>query len=227
MGLETAETAAPPCILVLGGSFDPVHLGHVALAHSLATALQPDELRIIPVGQQWQKNELQATATQRLAMLKLAFEDWQLCPVRIDEQEIIRAEQGKSNYTIDTLHQLRREVGDEASLVFAMGADQLQNLHTWRNWQALLEVAHLCAASRPGFSLDISSPDIADVWKKNAISALEMRSRPAGGTYLERNLAQDVSATQLRTELKQHNPTTRLLVPHKVLDYLQQQTIYQ
>lgn len=213
--------------MVLGGSFDPVHLGHIALAQSLALAFRPDELRIIPVGQQWQKSELQATAMQRLDMLKLAFEDWQLCPVNIDGQEIVRAEIGKPSYTIDTLHQLRDEVGQQASLIFAMGADQLQNLHTWRNWQGLLDVAHLCAASRPGFSLEIKSPEIAHIWRKNSLSAAEIRNQPAGGTYLEQNLAQDVSATQLRTELKQHNPTTGLLVPHKVLDYLQQQTIYQ
>ncbi|MCH8619867.1 nicotinate (nicotinamide) nucleotide adenylyltransferase [Undibacterium sp. TS12] len=221
------ETRANRCILILGGSFDPVHQGHIALAESLALALKPDQLRIIPVGQQWQKSEFQASPQQRLAMLKLAFEDWQLCPVVFDEQEIDRAAQGKANYTIDTLRQLRQELGADASLVFAMGADQLQNLHTWHNWQGLLDVAHLCAASRPGFSLDISSPGIADIWKQSSLSAEEIRSRPAGGTYLERNLAQDVSATQLRTELKQHNPTTRLLVPHKVLDYLTQQTIYQ
>lgn len=221
------ETGAPPCILILGGSFDPVHQGHIALAENLALALKPDQLRIVPVGQQWQKSGFQASPQQRLTMLKLAFEDWQLCPVVFDEQEIDRAAQGKANYTIDTLLQLRQEFGASASLAFAMGADQLQNLHTWHNWQGLLDIAHLCAASRPGFSLDISSPEIAEVWKQNSLSVEEMRSRPAGGTYLEKNLAQDVSATQLRTELKQHNPTTRLLVPHKVLDYLTQQTIYQ
>ena len=221
------EISANPCVLVLGGSFDPVHQGHIALAESLALVLKPDQLRIIPVGQQWQKSQFAANSQQRLAMLRLAFEDWQHCPVFFDEQEILRAAKGQANYTIDTLRQLRLEFGEQASLVFSMGADQLQNLHTWRNWQDLLDVAHLCAASRPGFSLDISSPEIAEVWKKNSLSAEEIRCRPAGGTYLERNLAQDVSATQLRTELKQHNPTTRLLVPHKVLDYLTQQTIYQ
>ena len=216
-----------PCILVLGGSFDPVHLGHLALARCLAEALKPDELRLIPAGQPWQKNALQANARQRTDMLKLAFAEWDLCRFSVDEQEIHRAEQQQASYTIDTLRELRSEYGAQASIIFAMGADQLQNLHTWREWQGLFAYTHLCAASRPGFSLDITTPDIAGEWKKRALTAQEMRSRPAGGTYLERNLAQDVSATQLRTELKQHNPTTRLLVPHKVLDYLQQHSIYQ
>ncbi|MFZ6657117.1 nicotinate-nucleotide adenylyltransferase [Undibacterium sp. TJN19] len=216
-----------PCLLVLGGSFDPVHLGHLALARCLAEVLKPDELRLIPAGQPWQKNALQANARQRTDMLRLAFAEWDVCPFSIDEQEIRRAEQHQASYTIDTLRQLRIEYGAQAAIIFAMGADQLQNLHTWREWQGLFDYAHLCAASRPGFSLDMTTPDIAGEWNKRALTAQEMRSRPAGGTYLERNLAQDVSATQLRTELKQHNPTTRLLVPHKVLDYLQQHSIYQ
>ena len=223
MGLKTSKSR---CVLVLGGSFDPVHIGHVALASSLTRQLQPDELRLIPAGQPWQKSALTATSEQRVSMLKLAFEGWTDCPLIIDEQEIQRAERQQSSYTIDTLRHLRAELGTEASLIFAMGADQLLNLHTWYQWRDLFEVANLCVAARPGYSLNIRSQEVAKEWQARLMGTQELRRQTHGGTAIEPDLAIDVSATQLRTELKQHNPTMRLLVPHKVLDYIQQHSIY-
>jgi len=223
MGLTANKSR---CVLVLGGSFDPVHVGHVALARSLTRLLKPDELRLIPAGQPWQKSALTATSEKRVSMLKLAFEDWTDCPHYIDEQEIQRAEQQQTSYTIDTLRQLRTKLGTETSLIFAMGADQLLNLHTWHQWRDLFEVANLCVAARPGYSLNIKSHEVAKEWQDRLMGAQQMRNQPHGGTAIEADLAIDVSATQLRTELKQHNPTMRLLVPHKVLDYIQQHSIY-
>lgn len=225
MGIK--KPAQPRCVLVLGGSYDPVHLGHVALARRFTELLQPDELRLVPAGQPWQKSGLVASAAQRVKMLELAFGDLPGPVVVIDRQEIQRALQQQASYTIDTLRNLRSEFGAATSIVFVMGADQLQNLHTWHDWKQLFEVAHLCAASRPGFSLGAAAPEVAQVWQQRARPATELRATPFGGTCLVNDLAQDVSATQLRQELKQHNPTTQLLVPHKVLDYLQQHSIYQ
>lgn len=224
MGLSRKK---PYCVLVLGGSFDPVHLGHVALAQHLCDVLKPDELRIIPAGQPWQKSALTATSEQRVSMLKLAFEAWSDCKLIIDEQEIRRAAAHVASYTIETLRELRKELGTEASICFAMGADQLLNLHTWHQWKELFKVAHLCTASRPGFDIRLATPEVTKAWQERLISPQEMRVKAAGGTYLDSSLAVDVSATQLRKELKQHNPTIRLLVTHKVLDYIQQHSIYQ
>ncbi|MEB0141100.1 MULTISPECIES: nicotinate (nicotinamide) nucleotide adenylyltransferase [unclassified Undibacterium] len=223
MGVRTEQ---PPCILLLGGSFDPVHLGHVALAKSLCDLLHPDQLRLIPAGQPWQKSALTATAAQRVAMLELAFADWRGGEVYIDQQEIRRAERLEVSYTIDTLQELRQQFGPAASLNLAMGADQLLNLSTWWRWRELFTLANLCVAARPGYSLQALPPEIAEEWQKRTISAQAMRTRAAGGVCLEPNLAMNVSASQLRTELTQHNPTIRLLVPHKVLDYLQLHSIY-
>ncbi|MDE2428762.1 MAG: nicotinate (nicotinamide) nucleotide adenylyltransferase [Burkholderiales bacterium] len=214
------------CVLVLGGSYDPVHLGHVALARCLTNLLHPDELRIIPAGQPWQKSPLTATAQQRIEMLELAFEDWIGCSISIDKLEIQKALDNQVNYTIETLRQLRSQLGEHVSIVFAIGADQLQNLHTWYQWKDLFSVAHLIAVARPGSSLEIANPDVAAEWKQREMSIHDLRSRATGGTFIEKNLAQDVSATQLRLELKQCNPTTKLPVPHKVLDYLKQHSIY-
>src|SRR5437773_6426102 len=109
------------CIAVLGGSFDPVHNGHVALAKYFVTLLAPDLLRVIPTGNPWQKYGLEASAADRVEMVSRAFSG-QAVEVIIDQQEIQRE---TATYTIDTLQSLRSELGPHASIIFLMGADQL------------------------------------------------------------------------------------------------------
>ena len=212
------------CILLVGGSFDPVHTGHVGLTHYFLTLLQPDTLRLIPAGQPWQKPQLATPALHRVAMLKLAFADCAL-PVQVDEQEIAR---DAPSYTIDTLRALRAEVGPAVSLVLAIGADQLQNLHTWRNWQQLFDYANLCAAARPGFTLEQGdmAPEVAQELKRRTASAAQIRATPSGLVYVAGNLAFDISATAIRHALQQ-GQTTAGLLPEAVLDYIQQHHLYQ
>jgi nicotinate-nucleotide adenylyltransferase len=221
------------CVLVLGGSFDPVHSGHIALAQHYVRLLQPQELRLVPAGQPWQKNRLIADAAQRVQMLKLAFESGFNLPVSIDRQEIERAERHEASFTIETLGNLRKELGGDTSIVFLIGADQLQNLSSWRQWRQLFDVAHICAASRPGFSLDKGglNQEVAKEWNQRAGSLQEIRNLPSGKSYLSQDLSWDVSATSIRHELKQTLQTqqtqqTTSLIPPKVLDYIQQHHLY-
>ena len=116
------------CILLLGGSFDPVHAGHVGLAHYFCTLLHPEQLRLIPAGQPWQKPGLTTLAEHRIAMLKLAFKQWPI-PIHIDSLEIQR--KGPS-YTVDTLQELRHSLGEQISLVWIIGADQLTDRKSTR-----------------------------------------------------------------------------------------------
>jgi nicotinate-nucleotide adenylyltransferase len=207
--------------VLLGGSFDPVHNAHVALGGYFTRMLLPDELRIIPAGNPWQKEPLHASAADRVAMLRLAFER-QPVPVVIDEQEISR--QGAS-YTIDTLRAVRAEAGVEASIVFVIGADQLLHLNTWHEWRSLFDLAHICAASRPGFSTDALPADVAREFSRRAATATQLRDTPHGLTFLALNLAVDVSATKIRSLLAQGERPHRLL-PVSVLDYIEQHNLY-
>jgi nicotinate-nucleotide adenylyltransferase len=214
---------APPCILLLGGSFDPVHHGHVALARLFTERLHPQELRVVPAGQPWQKGRLHASDEDRLAMLKLAFDAAGL-PYTLDRQELDR--EGPS-YTIDTLRQVRGEVGPQASLVLLMGADQLQNLATWREWQALFGLAHIGVASRPGNALDagqLPAAVAAEVTGRVA-DAQRVRGTPCGCVLVVPELDVDISATTIRTALAQGTPANGLL-PDVVLDYIQQHHLY-
>jgi nicotinate-nucleotide adenylyltransferase len=224
------ESEARRCILVLGGSFDPVHAGHVALASHFVKLLAPDALRIIPAGNPWQKTPLYATPEQRVAMLQLAFET-QPVPLLIDLQEIQR---DAPTYTVDTLRTLRAELGPHDAIVFLLGADQLRQLDSWHNWQELFEHAHLCAASRPGFALDASDlpPAVLREFQQRAATPEQLRSSSHGRTFIARNLAVDVSATAIRAALHANDlapgsgSKLEALLPARVLDYIQQHRLY-
>ncbi len=214
------------CVLLIGGSFDPVHAGHVALARYFSALLHPDELRLIPAGRPWQKPDMRTPAAQRIAMLNAAFADWST-PVVIDEQEVRR--EGAS-YAIDTLRTLRAECGPETSIVMALGADQLLNLHTWRDWPQLFDVAHLCFATRPGFGLHSTAinPDVAAQLARRLASPVQLRNTAHGLAFIANQLAVDVSSTEIRQALADGdaNQASEWL-PGPVLDYIQRHHLYQ
>ncbi|MGS0740687.1 nicotinate-nucleotide adenylyltransferase [Glaciimonas sp. GG7] len=211
------------CIAVLGGSFDPVHNGHVALAKYFVTLLTPDLLRVIPTGNPWQKHGLEAGAVDRVEMVRRAFSG-QAVEVVIDQQEI---ERQTATFTIDTLQSLRTELGPHASIIFLMGADQLQHLNTWQGWDKLFNYAHLGVASRPGFALDASQvpPEVTREFTRRAATPEQIRQSPHGLTYLAENLFVDISATEIRSALHAGNHPD-LLVPAAVLDYIEQHHLY-
>jgi nicotinate-nucleotide adenylyltransferase len=214
------------CIALLGGSFDPVHHGHVALADLFARLLRPDELRIMPAGQPWQKKAgLQASDADRVAMLELAFENAAF-PATVDTREI---ERQTPTYTVETLRELRAELGPDASIVFLMGADQLQKLDSWRDWQDMFALANFGVAARPGYRLDAAAlpPAVAQELTPRLATPEEVRASKAGKVCLAHTLAVDISATEVRAALKENAPSkvSALLAP-QVLDYIQQHHLY-
>ncbi len=211
------------CVALLGGSFDPVHHGHVALAALFAKLIRPDQLRVIPAGNPWQKSALKASAEQRSAMLELAFESAGLA-IALDRQEI---ERKTPTYTIDTLRNVRAELGPDASIVFLMGADQLQHLDTWRDWRELFNLAHIGVAARPGYSLaEAALPAaVATELQQRQASLEQLRNTPSGHMYLAQALDVDISSTQVRAAL-QRGDEAGSLIPRVVLDYIQQHNLY-
>ena len=211
-------------MLLLGGSFDPVHSGHVGLARYFCTLLHPDELRLIPSGRPWQKPDMTTPAVHRIAMLHAAFDGWPT-PICIDEQEIQR--EGPS-YMIDTLRDLRIKSGRDVSLALILGADQLMNLHTWHEWPALFDEAHLCIAARPGFTMEGAALDkaVAAQITRRLASADQLRETPSGLVCIATQLALAVSSTTIRKAIAQ-NDNTEGLLPGPVLDYIQQHHLYQ
>jgi nicotinate-nucleotide adenylyltransferase len=210
-------------VALLGGSFDPVHAGHVALAELFDRLLHPDQLRIVPAGRPWQKTGLEASDADRVAMLELAFERAGF-PVTIDLQEI---ERKGATYTIDTLRGVRAELGPKASIVFLMGADQLHKLDTWREWQALFEVANIGVAARPGFELAAEKLPgaVAQELAPRMATPGAVRDASHGKVCVAHTLAVDISATQVRAAVRQGGNANGLVMP-VVLDYIQQHKLY-
>ena len=215
------------CILLLGGSFDPVHCGHVGLARYFCTLLHPDELRLIPAGRPWQKPGMTTASEHRIAMLKLAFDNW-VVPVDIDTQEI---ERDGPSYAVDTLQTVRKSVGETTSLIWVMGADQLINLHTWHQWRTLFSLTNLCIAARPGYDLSREALDaeVASEIARRQASPAQLRASASGLCFIATNLALEVSSTALRGALYRGHgePVQQEQLPAPVLDYVQQHHLYQ
>jgi len=223
--MDTCLSFSKPksCIIVLGGSFDPIHNGHINLVKHFFTLLNPDECRIIPTGNPWQKNRLEATPKQRVEMIENAFGEEKI-PLIIDQQEIIRK---KPTYTKDTLRTLRSEFGPELSIVFLMGADQLQQLNTWKEWKKIFDYAHLGIASRPRYTLDLLNIPTEIMKESLGRSATldQMRQSAHGLIYLAKNLDTDISATEIRGAL--HNEQKlKFFLPNSVSEYIKRHHLY-
>ncbi len=137
-----------PLRVYYGGSFDPVHNGHIAIARAARAALHA-EVALVPARDPPHKDATHADAGQRAQLLALAVEGEP--GLRVDPRELHRA--GPS-YTFDSLAELRTEAGASAPLAWLVGADSLLQLHTWHRWRELFDLAHIVAVQRPGAELD-------------------------------------------------------------------------
>jgi len=185
---------------ILGGTFDPPHRGHVALAQLCIDHLDLDELVWIPTGHSWQKGDHVTSAADRLAMTELAAAtlDPGRAKVRVSRMEVDR--EGPS-YTIDTVRQLRSEYGPDTSVAWLMGADQLLRLHTWHGWETLFEHVHLCIATRPGFDLEALDGPVLDAMHQRLADTHLIQCSPSGHMWIDQTLAVDLSSTGLRERL--------------------------
>jgi nicotinate-nucleotide adenylyltransferase len=216
------EPAAP--IGLLGGSFDPIHAGHLALARAARDRLGLSELLLIPAGQPWQKDGLTA-AEHRTRMVELAIADEPR--MRLERCELER--RGPS-YTIDTLRELRARVGAQTPLVLVIGADQMERFDTWRDWQSILQFAHLGVARRNDAVL-VLSYTLQEFYNMHWVPADEFGTTAAGCIVEIDMMPHDVSATEARALLaapRSPASDTRLaqMIPPAVLDYIRAQHLY-
>lgn len=205
---------------MFGGTFDPVHAAHLRMAQAFFDECQLDELRLIPAGIPYHRTQgPQASNTQRRDMLQLALADrpgWQ-----VDERELTRE---RPAYTIETLEEIRAEIGPAAELWFLIGGDSLQNLHTWHRWQDLFSLANLAVAIRPGFVADPPDPALATRWQ--AAQVADFSKRTACGTIRPLALPPiPLSATDIRQQLATGQDCSAVLTP-AVLAYIRQHGLY-
>ena len=210
---------------VFGGTFDPIHYGHLRLAQEAGDRLKLAQVRFVPAGTPPHRNAPGAAAAHRLAMVKLAVAGNPLFAV--DERELTRA--GPA-YTVDTLTDLRAEVGAARPLVLLTGADAFLDLGTWSRWQRLFGLAHIVVAYRPGFPVDtwqsrMPVPLAREYETRLTRQPLSVHFAPAGGICVLPIAELDIAATGIR-EAVRAGLSPRYLLPDSVLDYIGSEHLY-
>ncbi|HRX72331.1 MAG: nicotinate-nucleotide adenylyltransferase [Gammaproteobacteria bacterium] len=210
----------PRPIGILGGTFDPIHYGHLRPALELLETLELAEVRFIPCRIPAHRGTPQVTAEQRLALVRAAIAGQP--GFTADDRELRR--EGTS-YMVDTLASLRDEFGQETPLCLIIGADAFQELHTWSRWRDLAKVAHIVVMQRPGASQAL--PLILEEWAAPRITpdASFLRTQPAGRILFQPVTQLDISATQIRALLAR-GQSPRYLLPEAVLACIHDQELY-
>ncbi len=207
------------CIGIFGGTFDPVHIGHLRLALELKQQLALDEMRLLPCYLPPHRTTPGASAAQRVTMLQLAL---QACPaLQLDTRELQR---DKPSYTVDTLTELRAELGAKVALVLCMGMDSFCSLDTWYEWQQLIRLAHIVVVERPGYHLPTQGA-VAELVRRHQAGTEVIRSAAAGAVVIVAPRLLPVSATEIRAHINA-GLSPQFLLPDEVLAYIHSQQLY-
>ena len=204
---------------ILGGTFDPIHYGHLRPAQEVLRVLDLAEIRVIPAANPPHRRPPVATPEQRLRMVELAVAG--VPGFTVDDREFRR---GGPSYTVLTLESLRREFG-ERPLCLLLGLDAFESIETWHQWQRLPELAHFIVMTRPGWEFPAGArlPPWARDRQVRDTSMLNQAS--AGKIYYQAVTPQDISATRIREALARGEPVEAWL-PSVVLEYIRANHVY-
>ncbi|MEJ2059818.1 MAG: nicotinate-nucleotide adenylyltransferase [Gammaproteobacteria bacterium] len=205
---------------VFGGTFDPVHFGHLRPALEVLQHLQLDGLRLIPACVPPHRRLPQASADQRLHMLELAVDGE--AGLKVDRRELDRT--GPS-YTVDTLRGLRQELGETRPLCLIMGMDAFAGLRSWHEWETIPRLAHLVVTHRPGAVVPGDLWESAWLESARTTAVEDLRRVPAGRVLFTPVTQLDISATAVR-ELIARGESPRYLLPSRVWDYIRAEGLY-
>jgi nicotinate-nucleotide adenylyltransferase len=208
--------------VLYGGTFDPVHDGHLAIARAARDALQA-EIRLMPAADPPHRPPPGAAASDRAAMLELAVAGEP--GLRVDLRELRR---DAPSWSVDTLRELRRDIGDARPVALLLGADSFAGLPAWKDWRALPGLAHFVVASRAGNPLDPGSldPALAEAIEGRVVDeAAALRAAPAGAVLYLRQPLHPQSATAIRAAIAAGG-AWRALVPPAVAGYIDRHGLY-
>jgi len=211
---------------ILGGTFDPIHHGHLRLAQEALEQCGLVAVHFIPSGTPPHRDAPHAGAQQRLDMVRLALQGNPA--FTLDEREIHRAD---PCYTVDTLTVLRAELGTQRPLCLLMGGDAFLMLHTWHKWERLFELAHIVVMQRAGgrpLGNAINEADEAlrsEYHARLAPAPRALRDSPAGAILVAGMPALEISASDIRRRCSEEKDI-RYLLPDSVTTYIQSHHLY-
>ena len=204
---------------IFGGTFDPVHYGHLRAAVEAMERLQLEDFRLLPAGAPAHRPHIFASAEHRLAMLELALRDYP--DLVVDDREIRRS--GLS-FMVDTLSEIRAEKGD-APLILMIGQDAVNSLDQWHEWRSLFELAHLVIMRRPD-SKHHYSGELFEQVQPRLVADPEILNDSPAGFILPLELTQlAISSTDIRRRMRT-GLSPRFLLPQPVIAYIRQQGLY-
>lgn len=224
-------------IAIYGGTFDPIHYGHLRSIEELRVRLKIDEIKLVPSSIPPHRDNPGASAKQRLKMLSLALKEFS--QLSVDDREIQRS--GVS-YSVDTVKELREEMDDSCELLFVMGADAFALIHEWHAWQELTNYCHIIVMDRPGMDrpgmdrpgMDIPGSESIRInplvleWleDKLVLEPKELEMKGFGRVLRVRLKQWDLSATDVRQRARRQEVLDKL-VPETVAAYIKEQRLYQ
>ncbi|MEH6580974.1 MAG: nicotinate-nucleotide adenylyltransferase [Halioglobus sp.] len=211
---------APASVAVFGGTFDPIHNGHLRSALELAERLELGEVRMMPCASPPHRGTPAGSADHRAAMLELAVagEPRLSC----DRRELDR--EGLS-YTIDSLVSLRGELGEQCSISLIMGCDAVLDLASWHRWDELLDWAHVVLIARPGWQFPEQGPVARWLQAHRCDSEQQLKASSAGCVMVEELRPLPISASEIR-DIVRTGRSARYLLPASVLDYIFNHSLY-
>ena len=213
------EISQRRAIAVLGGTFDPVHHGHLRLAMELAEQLDLTQVQLMPGYQPVHRDRPSATAEQRLSMLQLAVaENGHL---QVDDRELQR--KGPS-YSLLSLQELRTEVGEDTQLFFILGEDAFSKFDSWYRWQEIIEYANILIATRPGEHPKLSN-ELSHFVEKHRYQGEGYPDSVAGSVVRVDNLMLEIASSDIRQRITDGRNINYLL-PSGVQNYIEQQNLY-
>ena len=205
---------------IMGGTFDPVHYGHLRTALEFQQLLALDEVRLIPSAEPPHRPQPHADSAARLAMLQSAVEN--VAFLKVDERELLR---GGTSYTVDTLRSIRAEISDQDSVCMLLGSDAFCNLKKWHQWEHILALCNLVVATRPGYDWAESETVMADYSDCVASEPAMLAENPAGKILITQFTQLDISATEIR-RLLAAGLSPQFLMPREVVNCINTQGLY-
>lgn len=210
-----------PLHALFGGTFDPIHYGHLHPVEALAREVGLQQVTLLPNNVPPHRPQPEASAAQRVEMVRLAIAGHPLFD--LDQRELQRE---TPSWTVETLRQLRQERGGQQPLAFIIGQDSLLSLHKWHRWQDLLSLCHLLVCKRPGYPASMENSELQQ-WLDAHLTtdAAALHQQPAGWIYLADTPLVAISATEIR-ERRHRGASCDDLLPAAVTAYIDREGLY-